>query len=162
MPIKARLLIFIKDEIEGLRVWEKKGFLSIYEYAGKLAGMSRRKVDDALRLLKKIEDKPELKRVIEEKGMGAVQPVATIATKDTASFWAKKARVMSKNTLETYVREIRVQNGSLEYLSPRGDVVYLDNVENVQLKNSLKNTSNQIMIKKMDLALKEYAPTQNN
>ena len=112
MPIKARLLIFIKDEIERLRVWEKRGFSSIYEYAAKLARMSHRK--------------------------------------------------MSKHTLEAYVREIRTQNVNGEHLSPRGDVVYLDNVENVQLKNSLKNTSNQIMIKKMDLALKEYAPTQNN
>lgn len=91
--------------VERERVWEKKGFSSIYEYAAKLAGMSHSKVDEALRVMKRIEDKPELMKVIEEKGIQAVRPVAAIATAETESFWAQKAEIMSKHTLETYVKE---------------------------------------------------------
>jgi len=91
--------------IERYEVWKKKGFSSIYEYAAKLAGMSRRKVDDSIRILRNISDKPALLKVAEEKGINSVRPVAVIATKKTEEFWAEKAANMSKNTLETYVRE---------------------------------------------------------
>ena len=102
-----RKCVLLLPEIEKLRIWEKKGFNSIYEYAAKLTGMSHMQVDDALRILRKIEDKPLLQKVVEEKGINAVRPVAAIATKDTEEFWAKKARVMSKNTLEVYIKEFR-------------------------------------------------------
>lgn len=102
-----RKCVLLLPEIEKHRIWEKKGFSCIYEYAAKLAGMSRNTVDDALRILKKIEDKPALKQVVEEKGLNAVRPVITIATPETEGFWAEKAMAMSKNTLEIYVKEIR-------------------------------------------------------
>lgn len=101
---KCALLL---PEIERKEIWRKKGFGSIYEYAGKLAGMSRSSVDEALRVLKRIEDKPELKKVVEVFGIQRVRPVAAIVTKETAEFWAVKAMDMSKNTLETYVREYK-------------------------------------------------------
>lgn len=102
-----RKCILLLPEIEKHRIWEHKGFGSIYEYAAKLAGMSRNTVDDALRILGKIEDKPELQKVVEIKGLNAVRPILGIATAETAVFWAEKAAVMSKNTLEVYVREMR-------------------------------------------------------
>ena len=45
---KCALLL---PEIEKHRIWEKRGFSSISEYAAKLAGMSRLSVDEALRVL---------------------------------------------------------------------------------------------------------------
>lgn len=101
---KCELLL---PEINANRVWESKGFSSIYEYAAKLAGMSSDKVDDCLRILKRIKDEPELMRVAQEKGVGAVRPVITIARPESANFWAKKAREMGKHTLTTYVKEYR-------------------------------------------------------
>src|SRR3989338_3776047 len=70
---KCELLL---PEIEKMQIWRKKGFASIYEYAAKLAGMNRSKVDDALWILRKIEDKPALIKVASEKGINAVRPVA--------------------------------------------------------------------------------------
>lgn len=102
-----RRCILLLPEIDRRRIWEKKGFGSIYEYAAKLAGMSRGQVEDALRILRKIEDKPELRKVVERKGINSVRPVVAIATKENEKFWAEKAREMSKNALETYVRETR-------------------------------------------------------
>lgn len=94
-------------EINRQRIWYFKGYGSIFEYAAKLAGLSHGQVRDALRIMKRIEDKPALLKVAEEKGLGAVRPVATIATGETQEFWAEKAGEMSKNTLEVFVRESR-------------------------------------------------------
>lgn len=105
----TRKCVLLLPEIERKQIWKKRRFNSLYEYAAKLAGMSRPSVDEALRVLKRVEDKPELKKVIEEKGIQSVRPVAAIATQETAAFWAEKAREMSKNTLEVYVREYKKQ-----------------------------------------------------
>jgi hypothetical protein len=94
-------------EVERLYIWQRKGFGSIYEYAAKIASMSRSSVDEALRVLKNIADKPELLKIAKKKGVQRVRPVAAIATKETSAFWASKANDMSKNTLETYVRDYR-------------------------------------------------------
>lgn len=102
-----RKCVLLLPEIDRRAVWRRKGFGSIYEYAAKLAGMSRATVEEALRVLHKIEDKPELMRIVELKGIQAVRPIATITTNETQSFWAEKARIMAKNTLETYVKNYR-------------------------------------------------------
>lgn len=101
---KCALLL---PDIEKYQVWSKKGFFSIYEYAAKLAGMTRLQVDDSLRILRKIEDKPDLMEVARVRGVNAVRPVASIATSETAGYWASKAKQMSKNELETFVHEVR-------------------------------------------------------
>lgn len=103
---KCALLL---PEIQRERVWEKKGFGSIYEYASKLAGMSKHTVDESLRVLNAIEDKPALMHVAVQKGIQILRPIATIATQENATFWAEKATSMSKPALETYVHEIRKQ-----------------------------------------------------
>jgi len=108
---KCTLLL---PHIEKHKIWQKKGFENIYEYARKLAGMSRNKVNESLRILSKIEDKPELMKVVEQRGIFAVKPIVTIATTETAGFWAEKAKLMTKTTLETYVKEFRNQNDLLE------------------------------------------------
>ncbi len=122
-----RKCILILPEIEKERVWEQKGFGSIHEYASRLAGISRSCVDDALRIIHAVEDKPELMQVIEKFGVNAVRPVATIATSETAQFWAEKAATMSKNTLETYVREVRTQDQSWQNTYPTGEDRHLVN-----------------------------------
>ncbi len=94
-------------EIAKQEIWRKKGFGSIYEYAAKLAGMNHEKVNDCLRIMKHIEDKPELLEVAQKRGLGAVRPVAVIATKKDAKFWARKIEVMSKHVLATYVRDYK-------------------------------------------------------
>lgn len=97
-------------DIEKFEVWKEKGFNSIYEYAAKLACMSRGQVDDALRILRRIEDKPALLEVVAQKGLNTVRPVATVATKETAKFWAKKAIDLSRHELEEYVRSTKKES----------------------------------------------------
>ena len=101
----TRRCAMMLPEIEKREIWKKKGFVSIYDYALKVAGMSYNTTCEALRVLKKVGDKPALMEVIEKKGIYAVKPVAMVATNMDQEFWAKKAMVMSKNTLEVYVAE---------------------------------------------------------
>ncbi|MBD3330554.1 hypothetical protein GF354_03410 [Candidatus Peregrinibacteria bacterium] len=107
-----RKCVLLLPEIQQKEIWRKKGFSSIYEYAAKLAGMNHNQVNDALRILGKIKDKPELIKVVKRKGINSVRPVACIATKETEKFWAEKAKKMSKNTLGTYVKDYRNQFGT--------------------------------------------------
>lgn len=99
--------VLMLPKIEKNRIWEKKGFFSIYEYAAKIAGMSRNKVNEGLRILKKTENLPAIRRVIEKRGIFAVKPVVNIATEKTDLFWARKAFEMNKGTLEIFVRDYR-------------------------------------------------------
>ena len=63
--------------------------------------------------MKKTENLPELRKVVEEKGIWAVSPVVCIATPENDRELAQKARGMSKNTLEVYAKGIRGSGGAL-------------------------------------------------
>ena len=123
---KCKILL---PDIAEYKVWKKKGFGSIYEYSAKLAGMSRASVDDALWTMRKIQDKPALKQIAEEKGLGRVRAVATIATKETEEFWAEKAREMSKNTLLTYVKHYREESWSGPKNQPDKGIEHIEHVK---------------------------------
>ena len=116
---KCELLL---PEIVKYKVWKEKGFSSVYEYAAKKAGMSKRCVDEALRVLRRIKDKPELQKVAMERGIQRVRPVAVVATKKTEAFWAEKAVAMGKHTLETYVKNYREEFLPGEGCKPDGTV----------------------------------------
>ena len=94
-------------EIKEKEVWKHKEFSSIYEYAAKLAGMNRNSVDDALRILERIEGMPALKHVAAQRGINAIRPIITIATAQTEEFWAHKAQTMSKTRLKPMYRRIK-------------------------------------------------------
>ncbi|MCX6735185.1 MAG: hypothetical protein NTZ25_04755 [Candidatus Peregrinibacteria bacterium] len=100
---KCALLL---PEIERQQIWRKKRFHNIYDYAAKLAGMSREQVNDALWILNKIKDKPALLKVVEIKGLNAIRPIISIATQENAIFLAEKATIMSNHTLRAYAKGI--------------------------------------------------------
>jgi len=99
--------ILLLPEIQRHKIWAKKRFGSIYEYAAKLAGMSQRQVDNALWVLNRIEGRSELMRVVEEKGVNAVRPIVTIATVENDKFLAEKARGVTVRELEAFAKAVR-------------------------------------------------------
>ncbi|MBI5152315.1 HNH endonuclease [Candidatus Peregrinibacteria bacterium] len=103
----TRKCALLLPEIERREIWKKRGFENIYEYARILAGMSRNAVDSALWTFQKTEDKPELRKVIEEKGITSVRLIANLATQETDKFWAEKVREMSSYALAAYAKEYR-------------------------------------------------------
>jgi len=104
--------VFLLPKIEQREIWAKKGFPNIYEYARKLAGMSRNKVNESLRILKITDGFPEIIKVIKQKGIFAVKPVVNLLTKETELFWAQRTLEMKKSTLETFVKDYKKEHKS--------------------------------------------------
>lgn len=104
---KCQLLL---PQIEKQKIWHKKRFKSIYEYAAKLAGMNHDQVNEYLRVLHKAEIFPSLMRVIEQKGINSVKPVLGIINQENVGLLTEKAMTMNKNTLEVFVRYVRQNN----------------------------------------------------
>ncbi len=88
--------------------------------------MSRAGVDEALWVLRKTENEPELRKVIAEKGLRSVRPVLSIVTPETASFWAQKAQEMPIHALETYVRNYREDLIHVNKIEPEKIVLKLE------------------------------------
>lgn len=109
------------------RLYKRRGFVSIHEFAAKLAGMSHAKVDRILQLSRKLEDKPKLREVFEsgEAGYSKVAKVVYVAKPETDKMWAGKVQNESQVVLELSVKE------------ERGE-------EYVEEKSVLKNTFSQL------------------
>lgn len=96
-------------EIYRRKLYKRRGFASIHEFAGKLAGMSHEKVDKILRLSKHLEDKPALKALLESGAVGysKIETVAYIATPETENIWAEKVTTLPRIALELCVQASR-------------------------------------------------------
>ncbi|MFA4814962.1 MAG: hypothetical protein WC924_02175 [Candidatus Gracilibacteria bacterium] len=94
-------------EVARRRLYEKKGFGSVFEFAFKLAGLSEEQVRRVLNLEKKFSDKPVLRTLLEEGevSINKLARVASIATEQNAEELAEAVKVLSKNALETLVRD---------------------------------------------------------
>ena len=99
-------------EVVKRRLHEKKGFSSIYEFAAKLAGLSREQVDLVLRLEQKFEDKPVLQRALTQ---GEISPnklvrIASIATSENQEELCEKIKTLSNRAVETFVKDVKNQS----------------------------------------------------
>ena len=109
----ANIRKFLKEfalylpEVEKRALYKQYGCHTLYEFAAKLAGMTKDTVDDILNVHKKLEDKPVLQGLIGQQGWSKVKVVATVATPETEIFWAEKVQIMSKETLKTFVKELK-------------------------------------------------------
>ncbi|MBI2638041.1 hypothetical protein HYW83_00415 [Candidatus Peregrinibacteria bacterium] len=94
-------------EVYKRRLFEKKGYGSIFEFAAKLAGMSERQVDVVLNLEKKFETTPILRSMLEngEISVNKLARIASVATAENETFWATQAKLLSKGALETLIRD---------------------------------------------------------
>ncbi len=95
-------------EVYKRRLFEKKGFGSIFEFAAKLAGMSQDQVRLVLNLERRFEDKPILKNMLEqgEVSVSKMAKVASIATAENQEFLATQIKLLPRAALETLVRDI--------------------------------------------------------
>lgn len=96
-------------EVAKRELHKKRGYSSIYEFAGKLSGMSHEATNKVLRIAVKIEDKPALKQLLVsgEQGWSKIEKVAWVATKETDEKWAEKVKSMPQQALEVFVQEYR-------------------------------------------------------
>ena len=96
-------------EVLKRHLYKKHRFVSIYEFAAKLCGLSHESVDNVIRVYEQLEDKPILRSLVVEFGWGKLRIVSGIATPETDASWAEKVRVLPKSSLEVFVRDLKRQ-----------------------------------------------------
>lgn len=96
-------------EVLKRRLYEKKGYSSIYEFAAKLAGISKEQVNRVICLERRLDDLPLLKTALIEGKISShkLERVATIATSENQNEILTKAIAMPIRVLETYIKDIK-------------------------------------------------------
>ncbi|MBI2638286.1 hypothetical protein HYW83_01710 [Candidatus Peregrinibacteria bacterium] len=99
--------IGLLPEVNRRRLYEKKGFSSVFEFAFKLCGLSAQQVRLALNLSKRFEDKPNLKKMLEsgEASINKLTRIVSIATPENEKELAERIRVLPTMALNTLVRD---------------------------------------------------------
>ena len=108
--LRARQLFAgLLPEVYKRRLYEKKKFSSIYEFAAKLAGFSHEQVDAVIRLERKFEDKPALHAALVEGKISANKliRIASIATAENQGELFEAAKKLSKTAIDVYVKDYR-------------------------------------------------------
>lgn len=128
-------------EVERRQLYRKKGFLSLFEFAKKLAGMSEYTVERILLLAKRLENKPALKNLFESgtQGWSKIEKVSFVATPDTEKDWAEKVEKMSVQTLGAYIHQKRLIDN--ESNLDCGTVDVDDSQSNLEIRQQLKYLS---------------------
>lgn len=103
-------LLEILPEIYAKNIHIQQGYATIYEYAGRLTGLSRSVVQKVLRAEKHLEAKPALKKLVGKVGIHKVDLVARIATPENERQWAEKVEHMSKPALQELAKEVRAKS----------------------------------------------------
>lgn len=101
--------IGLLPEVNRRCLYKEKGFSSIFEFAAKLCGLSADQVRLALNLEKRFEDKPVLKKMLEngEASINKLTRIASIATTENEEELAEKIKVLPKSALDTFVRDAK-------------------------------------------------------
>jgi len=100
-------------EVARRRLYEKKGYSCLYEFAAKLVGMSRDLVNTVLRLDQKFEDKPVLHEALIEGKISAnkLVRIASIATTENQEELATKIETLSNRAVEVFVQDYKIEKG---------------------------------------------------
>lgn len=103
---RARFLGLL-PEVYKRRLFEKKGYGSIFEFASKLAGVSHEQVRMVLGLEQRLSDKPVLHGLLVkgEVSVNKLARVVSIATVENQAELAGYVKSLSKSALETWVRD---------------------------------------------------------
>lgn len=100
-------------EVDKRRLYERRGYGSIYHFAAQLAGMSHEQVDVVLRLERRLGDKPILHRALTEGqiSVNKLARVVSIATVENHGQLAEKIATLSQAAVEVFVRDYKNENG---------------------------------------------------
>src|SRR3989344_2384910 len=99
-------------EVEKRKLYERKGFGSIFEFAYKLAGLSGQQVRTALNLEKRFESLPMLRSLLVEGkvSINKLVRVVSIACSENEGELAEAVQLLPHKALETFVRDERCKN----------------------------------------------------
>lgn len=102
-------------EVYRRRLYEKKGFESIFVFAKKLAGLSEEQVRRVFNLEERFVEMPNLKRLLVSGKVSSnkLARIASIADSENEEFLAKQVEILSQAAVETLVRDEK-RNGLFE------------------------------------------------
>ena len=95
---------------------QKRKFTCVYEFAARLAGMSRDQVDQVIRIEKRFEDKPILREALVrgEVSVNKLARVVSIVTVENQREILGKVEALSNRALEVFVKDFKNKNGLSE------------------------------------------------
>ncbi len=158
-------LLALLPEIFRRKIYKEKGYFSIYEYAGKLAGISQYVVDKAIGVAKDLVNKPFLEQAILTQGIHKVALVAKLATPQTDALWADKVKNMNKESLFELAREVRMKQREekIDLNTPGNSdelTLFLEKCEAAQVKMKIDlDEETQILFLQLK---KKIAPSLSN
>lgn len=102
--------IGLLPEVNQRRLYEKKGYTSIFEFAAKLCGLSAEQVRLALNLERRFEDKPALRKLLVEGevSINKLTRVAAFANTENQEDVAEKTRILSTQALNVWVKDEKI------------------------------------------------------
>ena len=108
-----RKFIGLLPEVYRRRLWEKKRFGSIFEFASKLCGLSHEQVRLTLNLEKRFQETPKLHELLVrgEVSVNKLARVVSIASSENEEELAMQVQILSQKAVETVVRDFKNENG---------------------------------------------------
>ncbi len=96
-------------EINRRKLYEQKGFPSIFYFAKVLGGVSEEQVEKVLRLERRFQEMPALHQLLitGEVSISKMDRIASVAEPSNEEFLASQAQILSKNSLDTLVKDIK-------------------------------------------------------
>lgn len=145
-------------EVNKRRLYERRGFMSIYEFAAKLSGMSREQVDVVLRMEKRFADKPNLHEALVEGkiSVNKLSRVVSIATVSNQAQLAEKIEALSQKAVDIFVQDYKNKDDLQKSLAEANSNGSDSRDENALLKPliEVKSTRAQTLILDLDVESK--------
>ncbi len=114
-----RKFIGLLPEVNARRLYERRGYSSIYHFAAVLGGVSKQLVNDVLRLEKRFEEMPRLHTALVsgEIGLSKLARIASVVEVNNEREICEKIRTLSRRAVDVLVKEIGEKVKSKKLLS---------------------------------------------
>ncbi len=116
-----RKFIGLLPEVNARRLYERRGYTSIYHFAAVLGGVSEQLVNDVLRLEKRFEEMPRLHNALVkgEIGLSKLARIASVVEVRNEGEICEKIRTLSRRAVDVMVKGMKEEvpenrNGLLE------------------------------------------------
>jgi hypothetical protein len=109
--IWQRKFVALLPEVFKRRLYKKRGFYSIHEFAAKLGGVSHKTVDEVLRLHERTKNVPQLQNQIEKHGWAKVRVVTSLIGTVKEKDLVEMVENLPKKSLEKGVQELKIEKG---------------------------------------------------
>ncbi|MBP9771184.1 HNH endonuclease [Candidatus Gracilibacteria bacterium] len=152
-----RKFIGLLPEVFRRKLFEKKGFDSIFEFAKKLAGLSEEQVRLTLNLEKRFEKLPKLKNLLirGEVSINKLARVVAIATDENQEFLAENVKLLSKTAVETLVRNEKFALESSEVVALQKPLFNVKSLPGQTLKLSFEVENKLIELQEKGININE-------